>query len=75
VHETDSPADYRIGHWECTATRALDEFQAKWHRVDSSLPRAARLDALADRRRREAGRHPDRSRSWFTYTEAEGPPR
>ena len=74
VHKTDQPSDYRAAFMTCTATRALDDFQTAWHKGGAGLPAAARRDAAEDKRRREAGFHPDRSRSWFTYTKAEGLP-
>ena len=74
VHDDDKPGDYRAAFYTCTATQALDDFQAKWAKGGAGLPKAARLQAAEDKRRREAGFHPDRPRSWFTISTAEGPP-
>lgn len=74
VHDTDKPTDYKVGHFTCTATQALDDFQVRWAKGGSGLPANARKQAAQDKRRAEAGYHPDRARSWFTWTEAEGPP-
>ena len=74
THDTDKLGDYRVAFYSCTATRALDEFQSEWRKGGTGLPKAARLQAAEDKRRAAAGFNPDRDRSWFTYTKAEGLP-
>lgn len=64
VHDDDDPDDYRIAARECAATQALDRFQA-------DPPPALKA---ADERERKAGRDPERSRTYLTYTDREGPP-
>ena len=65
VHETDRVGDYHAAFWTCTATQALDEAQAKWD---------AGPHGKTDKTQADRGRHPDRARRWFTYTDAEGLP-
>ncbi len=74
VHKTDKPDDYQPAFYSCTATRALDDFQTAWAKGGAGLPKAARMQAADDKRRREQGFHPDRPRMWFTISKAEGPP-
>ena len=74
VHDTDKPSDYKVGHFTCTATQAMDDFQGRWAKGGAGLPREAQRQAREDKRLTEAGFHPDRARSWFTYTAAEGAP-
>lgn len=65
IHHHDRIEDYHAGYATCTATEALDQLQAK---RDRDAP------GRADTKAREAGRDPERARTWITWTDAEGPP-
>ena len=73
LHDSDQVTDYQIGFHTCTATQALDDWFTNWTNCSPLLPAQALADARADKRARERGSDPDRSRSWFTYRADETP--
>lgn len=75
VHKTDAVDDYRVAFFTCTATSALERWQAWWRKSSSRLPAAALRLAREDEAARKRGDgDPDRARDWFTYTVTEGLP-
>lgn len=63
LHEDADPASFRTGYRTCPALAALDQAQA------------ARRNDSDDKRAREDGLDPERSRTWLVWTDAEGQPK
>lgn len=62
LHDTQQPADFNVSFIVCPAMTELDAAQLEQHQ------------SYEDKTLREAGLDPERGRSWFTWTDAEGPP-
>ena len=65
VHKDDQEIDYHTAFYTCTATAKLDRAQKA-------------LTAKEEKQRGRSkvpGLNPERARTWFTYTDAEGLPR